>query len=163
MNKELHELLDLCTKNCEEQELAALKEILHALNKKNKESGIGFIGTLLQMERRIDGEMCEITIPINPIIYNSLGIVHGGITATLIDSAMGSLANSLVPKGYATVTTQMNVHYIGPGTGESLRCEARLEHKGTKTLVLSATVYRSDGKKVATGSGSFFMIEKNNR
>ncbi|MGJ7922521.1 PaaI family thioesterase [Neobacillus sp. LXY-4] len=162
MSKELHDMLDICIKEAGEEDLDILKEILNGVRNKHAQGkGVGFMGALLQMERRRDNQSCEITIPINPIVQNSLGIVHGGITATLIDSAMGSLANTLVPEGFATVTTQLNIHYIAPGIGDHLRCEAHVEHKGSKTMVLSATVYRPDGKKVATSSGSFFIIEKN--
>ncbi len=161
MTSELQDMLNSCIQEAENEDLEILKEVLQAIqNKQAQGQGVGFIGALLQMERKIDDQKCEISIPINPVVLNSLGIVHGGITATLIDSAMGSLANSLLPEGYATVTTGLNIHYIAPGIGESLRCEAQIEHKGTKTMVLSATVFRPDGKKVAKSTGSFFIIEK---
>ncbi|AGK52954.1 PaaI family thioesterase [Bacillus sp. 1NLA3E] len=161
MKNELQEILDTCIQEAENEDLEILNEVLRAVrNKQAQGQGVGFIGALLQMERKIDGQKCEVSIPINPVVLNSLGIVHGGITATIIDSAMGSLANSLLPHGYATVTTGLNIHYIAPGIGESLRCEAHVEHKGTKTMVLSAKVYRPDGKKVAKATGSFFIIEK---
>jgi uncharacterized protein (TIGR00369 family) len=161
MKNELQEILDICIQEAENDDLEILKEVLQAVrNKQAQGQGVGFIGALLQMERKIDDQKCEVSIPINPVVLNSLGIVHGGITATLIDSAMGLFANSLVPNGYATVTTGLNIHYIAPGIGESLRCEAQIEHQGTKTMVISATVYRPDGKKVAKATGSFFIIEK---
>jgi uncharacterized protein (TIGR00369 family) len=161
MKSELHEMLDVCIQEAKSNDLEILKETLHGIRTKQVQSnGVGFIGDLLQMELKIEGQICEITIPITPVIHNSLGIVHGGITATLIDSAMGLLANSLLPGELTCVTTQLNIHYIAPGSGDSLRCVAQCEHKGTKTMVLSATVYRTDGKKVATSSGSFFIVEK---
>lgn len=162
MSKELHDMLEQIINNTKDEEVEHIKELLYGLlNQQSESRNVGFIGKLLQMERKITGETCEINIPLNSIVNNSLGIVHGGVTATLIDSAMGTLANSLLPEGYGAVTTQLNIHYIAPGIGESLRCEAKCEHKGTKTMVLTATVYRPDNKKVATASGSFFIIEKN--
>lgn len=159
--KEILDMLDECIQDANEEDLAILKELLNGVrNKQAQSNGVGFIGSLLQMERKITEDSCEITIPVSPMIHNSLGIVHGGITATLIDSAMGTLANTLLPEGLSSVTTQLNIHYIAPGFGDYLRCVAHCEHKGTKTMVLTSTVYRSDGKKVATASGSFFIIEK---
>jgi len=159
--KELHDMLDQCLQGATEEDVAILKELLYAIqNKQDQGKDVGFIGSLLQMERKTDGNSYEITIPINPMIQNSLGIVHGGVTATLIDSAMGTLAISLLPEGQTSVTTQLNIHYIAPGLGDSLRCVAHCEHKGTKTMVLASTVYRSDGKKIATASGSFFIVDK---
>lgn len=102
------------------------------------------------MDRVIDKEKktCIITVPINPLLNNSLDIVHGGITATILDTAMGSLAISLLPDGYAAVTNQLNIHYIAPGIGNTLRCKAEVIHQGSKTFVISGEVYRSDGKKL---------------
>lgn len=161
MTKELHDMLDDIITASDRKDLVHVTELLHGLLNQNAETeNVGFIGKILQMEQKITGKTCEITIPLNPMVNNGLGIVHGGVTATLIDSAMGTLANSLLPEGYGAVTTQMNIHYIAPGIGESLRCEAFCEHQGTKTMVLTATVYRPDNKKVATASGSFFIIKK---
>lgn len=161
MNSELQKLLEDCLQNSTEKDYEVLKLVLRGIrNKQINNNGSGYIGGVLDMARKIDDKTCELTIPINPFIMNSLGIVHGGITATLIDSAMGSLSNILVPSGYATVTTQLNVHYIAPGLGDYLHCTAEVEHRGTKTMVLSATVVNSEGKKVAKATGSFFIIEK---
>ncbi len=157
----MHDLLDEIIKVANSKDFDNVKELLHGLLNQNADTkDVGFIGKILQMERKITGQTCEITIPLNPMVNNGLGIVHGGVTATLIDSAMGTLANSLLPEGFGAVTTQMNIHYIAPGIGESLRCVAHCEHQGTKTMVLTATVYRPDNKKVATASGSFFIIPK---
>lgn len=161
MSKELHDLLDQLIHQAKAEELDHINELFHGLlNQESDSRNVGFIGKLLQMNRKINGQTCEMSIPLNPLVNNSLGIVHGGVTATLIDSAMGTLANSLLPEGFGAVTTQLNIHYIAPGIGESLRCTAQCEHKGSKTMVLTATVYRTDGMKVATASGSFFIINK---
>jgi uncharacterized protein (TIGR00369 family) len=112
------------------------------------------------MERTFDQDTCEITIPINPILNNNLNILHGGITATVLDTAMGSLANHHLPEGYGAVTNQLNIHYTAPGTGASLRCKAEILHQGSKTMVISGEAYRSDGKKIAHATGTFFIIEK---
>ena len=112
------------------------------------------------MERKIDENTCEITIPLHPIINNNLDILHGGITATVLDTTMGSLANYLLPEGFGAVTNQINIHYIAPGIGETLRCKAEIVHKGTKTMVIAGEAYRSDGKKIAYATGTFFTISK---
>ena len=114
------------------------------------------------MDRVIDKEKktCEITVPINPFLNNSLDIVHGGITATILDTTMGTVANFLLPDGYGAVTNQLNIHYIAPGIGDTLRCKAEVIHQGSKTFVISGEIYRSDGKKIAYATGTFFTIQK---
>ena len=160
MESEIRNLLEGCLQNADKNDLVVLKQLLQGIHQKKEQKKGSYIGSLLQMVRKLDDYTCELTIPINSLTMNDLGIVHGGITATAIDSAMGALAGSLVPSGYATVTTQLNIHYIAPGLGDYLYCKAEIEHRGTKTIVLSATVHTSEGKKIAKSTGSFFIIER---
>ena len=154
MSSELHNLLEACIQNASVDDNTVLKELLQGVHFKQLH-GVGFVSGLLQMERKMDEHSCEITMPITPVTMNPLGIVHGGITATLIDSAMGSLSNLLVPVGKVVVTTQLNINYLAPGSGDYLKCMAKVDHQGTKTMVLSANVFRNDGKKVAQSTVAF--------
>ncbi|WNS77052.1 PaaI family thioesterase [Bacillus sp. DTU_2020_1000418_1_SI_GHA_SEK_038] len=158
MKNQVREIVEDCLTNITSDELSVLTELLRGFQKKQRKLNNSYVGGLLQMERTMTNEFCELTIPITPLLYNSFDIVHGGITATIIDTAMGVFANSLLPDGYGAVTTQLNIHYLAVGKGDFLQCKAHLDHKGTKTMVLSANVYRSDGKKIAHATGSFFII-----
>ncbi|MEH7076029.1 PaaI family thioesterase [Neobacillus drentensis] len=160
MKDELHQLLESCIKNGSEADLNSLAYLLDGLNQKIHLKRSTYIDGILQMNRKFDGNACEITIPLHPILNNNLNIVHGGITATVLDTAMGSLANYHLPEGFGAVTNQLNIHYIAPGIGETLHCKAEIVHKGTKTMVISGEAYRSDGKKIAYATGTFFIISK---
>lgn len=160
MKDQLVKLLEACMENASETDLNALSFMLEGIQNKIAGKNTTFIDGLLHMERKLDENSCEITVPITPSIYNNLNIVHGGITATVLDTAMGSLANYLLPEGLGAVTNQLNIHYIAPGIGDSLRCRAELIHKGRKTFVIAGEAFREDGKKVAYATGTFFVIEK---
>jgi uncharacterized protein (TIGR00369 family) len=160
VEKDLHQLLDECISLSGEQELEALKTVLAGVKNKLSGKNSTYIDGLLHMDRRLDDQTCEIDIPITRVLDNTLGIVHGGFTATVLDTAMGTLANRLLPEGYAAVTSQLNIHFLAPGIGDKLHCKASLIHKGRSTIVLEADVFRSDGKRIAHSSGSFFVIEK---
>lgn len=141
-----------------EEESIVLEHLLDGLkeNRVNKQS---ILNALLQMKREFNQHSYEITMPLTEISHNSKNILHGGATATILDETMGSLAHSIVPEGFSVVTTQMNVNYLAPGIGDDVTCHARIEHKGSKTIILSADVFRSDGKKIAHATGSFFVVE----
>jgi uncharacterized protein (TIGR00369 family) len=160
MKDELRQLLDICIENGSEADLNSLAYLLNGFKQKIDRNRSTYIDGILQMDRKFEENTCEISIPIHPILNNNLDIVHGGITATVLDTAMGSLANYYVPEGFGAVTNQLNVHYIAPGIGESLRCKAEIVHKGSKTMVISGEAYRSDGKKIAYATGTFFIISK---
>lgn len=162
MKDYLQQLLNKCIEFGSDEDLRALEHVLEGIEKKVDKTNIQYIDGLLHMNRVIDREKktCEITVPINPLLNNSLDIVHGGITATILDTTMGTVANFLLPDGYSAVTNQLNIHYIAPGVGDSLRCKAEVIHQGSKTFVISGEIYRSDGKKVAYATGTFFTIQK---
>ena len=48
--------------------------------------------------------------------YNPIGMVHGGVTATLLDSAMGCAVQSLLPAGVGYSTLDISVRYLRPIT-----------------------------------------------
>jgi uncharacterized protein (TIGR00369 family) len=160
MKAELRQLLEACIENSSEADLNSLSYLLEGFQKKINQNHSTYIDGILQMKRLLDEKTCEITIPLHPILNNNLNIVHGGITATVLDTTMGSLANYLLPEGFGAVTNQLNIHYIAPGIGETLRCKAEIVHKGTKTMVISGEAFRSDGKKIAYATGTFFTISK---
>lgn len=163
MKKDLQQLLEECIALSDEQELETLQVVLSGVKNKLTGKNSTYIDGLLHMERTFDSQTCEIEIPITKMLDNTLGIVHGGFTATILDTAMGTLANKLLPEGFAAVTSQLNIHYLAPGIGERLFCKATLVHKGRSTVVLEADVLRSDGKKIAHSSGSFFVVEKQSK
>src|ERR671931_1956366 len=48
--------------------------------------------------------------------YNPLGVVHGGLAATILDSAMGCAVHSTLPAGVRYTTLEMKVNYLRPLT-----------------------------------------------
>lgn len=106
----------------------------------------------IKRERREDWHV--MSMPLLPIFLNPLGIVHGGITAVVLDSAMGwSIAEAT---GRQVVTLQMNVNYIAPGKGQLLRVFAKPTHTGKNTAVAEAYLENEDGVRIAQGTGTFF-------
>src|SRR5918992_62479 len=60
--------------------------------------------------------------------YNPIGVVHGGLAATLLDSAMGCAVHSTLPAGVGYTTLEIKVNYVRAMTSETrgVRCEARV-------------------------------------
>ncbi|MFB6466514.1 PaaI family thioesterase [Cytobacillus sp. Hz8] len=160
MKKDLQQLFNHYIEVATEEEQLVLKNILEGLHRKKENPFSTYISELMQMEHNFQNDSLKITIPITPLLNNNLNIVHGGFTATLVDTTMGVFANMILPEGFGAVTTSLNIHYLSAGVGESLICKAKMEHKGSKTMVLTSDVFRSDGKKIAQATGSFFVIEK---
>ena len=83
--------------------------------------------------------------------YNGLGIAHGGLAATLLDSALGCAINTVMPAGRVFTTLEMKINYVRPmrrETGE-VRCEARVIHVGGRTATAEGKVLDAAGKLYA--------------
>lgn len=91
----------------------------------------------------------------------TLGILHGGVTATLLDTAMGYAAGTLSPAGYFVVTVQLNVNFIRPGwDGETLQVTGNVKHSGQQTAVAYGEIRNAEGVLLATGTGTFMYIRR---
>ena len=94
----------------------------------------------------------------------SLGIMHGGVTCTLLDTAMGTATYPTIPEGYFGVTAQININFIRPAwPEEELTITGTLIHAGKSTNVCRGEIYiggEDTGNKelVASGSGTFLLV-----
>jgi uncharacterized protein (TIGR00369 family) len=94
--------------------------------------------------------------------YNPIGLVHGGVLATLLDSAMGCAIHSRLPAGSGYATTDLNVHFVRPVTRETprLRCESELMHLGGRIATASGRVLDDAGNLYAHATTSCLVIRQ---
>ena len=80
--------------------------------------------------------------------YNPIGVVHGGLAATLLDSAMGCAVHSTLAAGTGYTTLEVKVNFARAITGATGRvvCEGTLIHRGR-------TVATAEGRVTAEGTG----------
>ena len=89
----------------------------------------------------------------------SLGLMHGGVAASMLDSFMGRAAFAHSPPGHHLVTLQLNVHFIrAVRVGETLIADGEVHHHGRRTAVVHSELRTDQGKLIATGSGTFMHL-----
>lgn len=84
---------------------------------------------------------------------NPFGLVHGGVLAALIDTAMGCAVHSLLPVGAGYVTSELNVRFLraaGLATG-ALVCTGEVVKPGRRSMVVQARVTDDSGREIALG------------
>jgi uncharacterized protein (TIGR00369 family) len=93
--------------------------------------------------------------------YNPIGVVHGGLAATLLDSAMGCAVHSSLPAGTGYTTLEIKVNFIRAVTADTgrVRCEAKLIHVGRKTAIAEARVVDEEGKLYAHGTTTCLILK----
>ena len=92
--------------------------------------------------------------------YNGLGIAHGGLAATLLDSALGCAINAMMPAGKVFTTLEMKINYVRPITRErgELRCEANMIHVGGRVATAEGRITDEDGKLYAHGTATCMLF-----
>ncbi|HEY8187268.1 MAG TPA: 3-hydroxyacyl-CoA dehydrogenase NAD-binding domain-containing protein [Pyrinomonadaceae bacterium] len=91
--------------------------------------------------------------------YNGLGIVHGGLAATLLDSALGCAINTMMTAGKVFTTLEMKINYVRPlrrETGE-VRCEASVIHVGGRVATAEGKIVDASGKLYAHGTATCML------
>ena len=92
--------------------------------------------------------------------YNPIGVVHGGLAATLLDSAMGCAVHSLLPQGRGYTTLEIKVNYVRAITRESgrLRAIGTVVHMGGKTATAEARLLDGAGRLCAHGTTTCMLF-----
>jgi uncharacterized protein (TIGR00369 family) len=96
--------------------------------------------------------------------YNPIGTVHGGLVATLIDSATGCAVHSTLPAGVGYTTTDIQVRYVRAITRDTGRilCEGTVVHRGRTLATAEARVTAGD-RLLAHGTASLLILASDAR
>jgi uncharacterized protein (TIGR00369 family) len=92
---------------------------------------------------------------------NPFGVVHGGVLAALLDTAMGCAVHSLLPAGSGYLTAELNVRYLRPvllGSG-SLLCVGHVVRPGRRSMVVQARIVEDSGREVAIAGATCLVVE----
>ena len=80
-------------------------------------------------------------IPLEREHQQQIGLVHGGVIATIADVAAGFAGFTLVGPQEHTVTAELKISYFSPGRGHTLVAEGRVVKPGRRMHFCEADVY----------------------
>jgi uncharacterized protein (TIGR00369 family) len=83
--------------------------------------------------------------------------VHGGVLATLVDTAMGTAVRSTTEDGDVPATSQLTVTYLRPGKPGRLAVTARVRTRGEHLTVCEADV-EQDGRGLVHAVATFALL-----
>lgn len=92
--------------------------------------------------------------------YNPIGSVHGGVVATLLDSATGCAVHTRLPLGMAYTSLDLSVKYLRRVTADSgpLTCTGEVLQLGRRTALAAARLEDAQGRLVAHGTSSCLLF-----
>lgn len=137
-------------------------------------SGIEFLGALAAgeipappMARLLGFQIQEVgdgravfTVEPGEQHYNPIGVVHGGLAATILDSAMGCAIHTRLPKGRAYSTLEIKVNYVKALKRETGRvwAHASVLHFGGKVATAEGRIVDDSGQLYAHGTTTCILF-----
>ena len=92
--------------------------------------------------------------------YNPIGSVHGGVCATMCDSACGCAVHSMLPAGAYYTSQDLAVKFLRGITAATgpLRCEGTVVHLGSRTALAQASLTDAAGRLYAFATSSCLIF-----
>jgi uncharacterized protein (TIGR00369 family) len=92
--------------------------------------------------------------------YKPIGVAHGGLAATHLDSCMGCCIHTMLPKGRAFATLEVKVNYVRALTAETGRVRAigTVTHIGGQVATAEGRIVDAAGKIYAHGTTRCILL-----
>jgi len=103
-------------------------------------------------------DVAVISIEMRDDLRQPSGVLHGGVTATLIDTAMAFAVRTRLGLTEATATIDLTVHYLRPHVTGTFTCKAKVVRAGKRIFTVSADVVNQDGKHIATAVSTYTRV-----
>ena len=111
---------------------------------------------------RVTPGIVEIEMPFDETHTQQHGFLHAGIVATILDSACGYAAYTLMPVDAAFLTMEFKVNLLDPAKGEKFLVRGEVTKPGRTILVSDGRAYAmmadGDVKLVATMTGTLMTV-----
>jgi uncharacterized protein (TIGR00369 family) len=93
--------------------------------------------------------------------YNPIGIVHAGLAATLLDSAMGCAFVSTAEAGTSWTTLELKANFTRAMTIETgrVRCEGTVVHAGRRVATTEARLEDASRRLLAHATSTILVLD----
>ena len=115
--------------------------------------------TMCQWISELDDGMAEFRGEPGEAYLNPMGLVHGGWTMSLLDSALGCSVHTVLAPGETYSSLGTEVKFIRPilSTTGQVRATAHVVTRGRRTVTASGQVQDRRGRILATGTSTCFI------
>ena len=99
---------------------------------------------------------CVVELTVGEMHLNMGGVAHGGIHATMLDTAMGGTLVSIISKNEWCATAQLNISYLNPAKeGDHLVSTAEVVRKGRHLAHVEGSLVTEEGERIASAKGTW--------
>jgi uncharacterized protein (TIGR00369 family) len=111
----------------------------------------------LRLERVVPGEV-DVSMDVLAHHLNLMGTLHGGMIATLADTATGLALRSTLDEGLTFTTTHLGVTFLAPGRGGRVLARGRLVKGGRRFAYAEADVVDERDRLLARATATFAIM-----
>lgn len=122
-------------------------------------SGEGFAAVLGVRHQQADDGRSRLELDATDQHLNPAGTVHGGVLATLVDTAMGAAVRSSTGDEDVPATSQLTITYLRPARPGTLTVTAEVRKQGEHLTVCEADV-EQDGKALVHAVATFAVLHR---
>ena len=95
----------------------------------------------------------------DPSFLNPIGVIHGGLISTLLDSACGCAVHTTLPAGTGNTSIELKVSFLRAAMpGDELLAHGWVVKPGRRVAFAEATLTNGEGKLVATATSSLLIM-----
>jgi uncharacterized protein (TIGR00369 family) len=105
----------------------------------------------------------EINIRVTKGLTQSAGFAHGGVAASLVDSAVGLALCTLLQPRESITTIELKVNFVAPAKPGLLKAKGWTIHKGKRIAVGESEVKDQQGKLIAKGLVTYMILTNRRR
>jgi uncharacterized protein (TIGR00369 family) len=107
----------------------------------------------------------EVELPLGPQHLNSIGVVHGGVYASLLDVALGHAVSYCTVPGNArySTTVSLTTTFLQSASAGTLTAVGRVNGIEGRLVTASGEVRDAGGVLLAAGQGSFLYFSGSER
>lgn len=120
------------------------------------------MGTLGARVMRVAPGEVDVELPVRPEVGQQHGFVHAGALASVLDSAAGYAAYTLMPADAGVLSIEFKVNLLAPARGERIVARGRVVRAGRTISVVAADAFGVEGGRethVATFTGTMMTIQ----
>lgn len=99
-----------------------------------------------------------VRLPMREELRQPHGLLHGGATASVIDTAMAFAVVTRLAENEKASTVDLTVHYLRPVTTGAIVCTAKIVKAGKRLLTVSAEVINDEAKLIATALSTYAKV-----
>lgn len=92
----------------------------------------------------VEAGRVEIAVPFREDLTQQDGYIHAGIVTTILDSACGYAAYTLMPAGSSVLSVEFKVNLLAPAKGTTITARAEVKRSGRTLTVCSADAFADD-------------------